>query len=267
MILKNIKFTYLRQNSVLHRMDPLSKLAVVVIVSLAVYFFKNPLQVLPIPILLFFLAIGLGRVRVSVVFWSFSVFILFGLLVAFFQLVSHQRGELLYELLFLSITREGLNLAELFILRMSTIGCAALIFLWTTNPKDFTTGLVYAGVPYRFAFAILVALRFLPLIQDEISKIRDAHLIRGVKQEKGLRGAFRSWQRYLFPILVNGLRKSETTSIAMDSRGFGLYKTRTYIDEFSWTRSGIVLVVAVCVLVVLLGYVWGFGFTQPRYNA
>lgn len=267
MILKNIKFTYLRHDSVLHRTDVISKLLVVILVSVSVYFFRNPVQVLPMPILLFFLAMALGRVRFSVVFWSFSVFMVFGLFVAFFQLVSHQTGEILARVLFLKITPDGLHLAELFVLRMATIGCAALTFLWTTNPKEFAIGLVYIGIPYRFAFAVLVALRFLPLIQDEISKIKDAHLIRGVKQEKGIKGAFHNWQRYLFPILVNGLRKSETTSIAMDSRGFGLFKTRTYTDEFRWTASGIALVAVVCIVIVVCGYIWGFGFIQPRYNS
>lgn len=267
MVLNNIQFTYQRQDSVLHRMDTISKLLLVAIVSIAVYFFKNPIQILPFPFLLFFLALVLGRIKPSVAFWSFMVFVTFGLFVAFFQLVSHQAGETLFNFLFLNVTPEGLRMAEIFVLRLSTIGSAALVFLWTTNPKFFATALVYMKVPYRFAFAVLVALRFLPMIQDEITKIKDAHLIRGIKQEKGLKGSFQSWQRYLFPILVNGLRKSETTSIAMDSRGFGLYPTRVYVDEFKWSLSGIVLVVCVFALVCVLGYLWGFGFVQPRYNA
>lgn len=266
MILNNIQFTYLRQDSVLHRMDVISKLLVVVIISIAVYFYKNPIQVLPMPILFFLLALVLGRVRFPVAFWSFMVFVAFGVFVAFFQMLSHQAGEPLLRILFLSVTPEGLRLAELFMLRMATIGCAALVFLWTTNPKQFAVALVYLRIPYRFAFAVLVALRFLPLIQDEISKIRDAHLIRGIKQEKGIQGFFHNWQRYLFPILVNGLRKSETASIAMDSRGFGLFPTRTYTDQFMWSASGVVLVIMVLALVGVLGYLWGFGFVPPRYN-
>ena len=266
MILKNIRFSYLRTDSVLDRMDALSKLIIVIVLSIAVYFYKNPLELLPMPIILFVLSLALGKVKLPVAFWSFMVFVTFGLFVAFFQLLSHQSGDYLYKLGIFKITPSGLYLAELFVLRLTTIGSAALLFLWTTSPKNFTTALVYLGVPYRFAFAVLVALRFLPLIQDDISKIKDAHLIRGMKQEKGIEGIFNNWQRYMFPILVDGLRKAETTSIAMDSRGFGLYKTRTYTEYFSWTKSGVALAVCIIVLILGIGFVWGFGFDPPRYN-
>lgn len=266
MILKNIRFSYLRIDSVLNRMDALSKLILVIVLSIAVYFYKNPLELLPIPIILYVLALVLGKVKFPVASCSFMVFVTFGLFVAFFQLVSHQAGDYLYKLGIFKITPMGLYLAELFVLRLTTIGSAALLFLWTTSPKNFTTALVYLGVPYRFAFAVLVALRFLPLIQDDISKIKDAHLIRGMKQEKGIGGIFNNWQRYMFPILVDGLRKSETTSIAMDSRGFGLYKTRTYTEDFRWTKSGVTLAVCIIALIVTIGLIWGFGFAPPRYN-
>lgn len=265
-MLNYIKFAFLRHDSVLHRMDALSKLIVVVLVSVSVYFYNQPIQLLPLFLLLFFMALILGKVRPLVVCCSFAVFVLFGGFVAFFQLLTHQGGDLLTTLWIIKITTQGLNLAELFVLRLATIGAAALVFLWTTNPRQFVVGLIHMKVPYRFAFAVLVALRFLPLIQEEISKIRDAQAIRGVKNERGFKGLWQRWQRYMFPVLLNGLRKSETTGMAMDSRAFGLYENRTYVDEFRWSTSGRVLVVLVLVMAITIGYVWGFGFIQPRYS-
>jgi len=264
--LKYIQIRYLRTDSILSRVDPMSKFLLVVVVSFAVYLFQKPVQLLPIPIALFFTAAVLARVRIPVILATFSVFVMFGFLVFLFQIINHQAGPALARILFLKITPEGLFLAEVFLLRLATIGCAALLFIWTTNPRDFVVGLVSLGLPYRLAFAVLVALRFLPLIEDEVRKVKEAHLIRGVKPGAGLTGAFNNWGRYLFPILANGLRKSETTSIAMDSRGFGLYLTRTYVDEFRWSVSGLVLLFVLFLGLGFLGYKYGVGFTQPRYN-
>jgi energy-coupling factor transport system permease protein len=247
-------------------MDPLSKFFLVVVLSIAVYFFQVPAQLLPIPVFLFLAAAVLGRVRVPVIAATFSVFVLFGSLVFFFQLINHQQGTALAQVLFFKVTREGVNLGVVFLLRLATIGCAALLFIWTTNPRDFVIGLIKLGLPYRWAFAILVALRFIPLMQEEVRKVKEAHLVRGFRPGAGVRGAVQNWQRYLFPVLASALRKAETTGIAMDSRGFGLYPYRTYVDDFQWSWSGLVLLGVVVVGLSFLGYKYGVRFVQPRYT-
>jgi energy-coupling factor transport system permease protein len=103
-------------------------------------------------------------------------------------------------------------------------------------------GLVRVGMPYRFAFVIFMALRFLPIIQQEVDAVRSAHAIRGRAVKSQLSHRFRLWQRYLFTVIVNGLRKAENTAIAIESRGFGAYPDRTFLKDFHWTRSGALLV-------------------------
>ncbi|MCX8061589.1 MAG: energy-coupling factor transporter transmembrane protein EcfT [Anaerolineales bacterium] len=66
---------------------------------------------------------------------------------------------------------------------------------------------------------------------------------------------FRLWQRYLFTVIVNGLRKAENTAVAFEARGFGAYPERTYWKEFHWTPSGILLVILFTVFCVAL-IVW-----------
>jgi energy-coupling factor transport system permease protein len=103
------------------------------------------------------------------------------------------------------------------------------------------TGFVRIGVPYRFAFAIFLALRFLPIVQQEVDAVKAAHAIRGRALRSPIRHRFRLWQRYMFTVIVNGLRKAENTALAIESRGFGAYPDRTYVKTFRWTRTGLIL--------------------------
>jgi energy-coupling factor transport system permease protein len=86
-----------------------------------------------------------------------------------------------------------------------------------------------------------MALRFLPIVQQEVDAVKAAHAIRGRASSSPIRHRFRLWQRYLFTVIVNGLRKAESTALAIESRGFGAYPDRTYVKGFRWTFPGIVL--------------------------
>jgi energy-coupling factor transporter transmembrane protein EcfT len=61
-------------------------------------------------------------------------------------------------------------------------------------------------------------------------------------------------QRYALPLLVAGIRRSEAMAVAMDCRGFGCYPTRSFIDEFAWSKSGLLFAAAWLGLAVALVY-------------
>jgi len=262
----HITLNYIRKDSPVHNMDALSKLLAVLIISVGSYFFQTPWQLIIMFCFLVVLALVFVRVGPLTVIATFSVFVMFGTFVFLFQMLGHPQGTLYFQLGFIKITEGGLYNAAIFLFRMATIGCSAVIFLWTTKPKDFVVGLITLGVPYRIGFAILVGLRFLPLMSDEVRKVGDAHTIRGVPPGVGIKGMLEKWQRYLFPVLANGMRKAETAGMAMESRGFGVSKTRTYINPFKWTTSGIALLFFVIFLTAVLGVVGGFKWIQPRYD-
>lgn len=118
---------------------------------------------------------------------------------------------------------------------------ASFMLIWTTDIRDLMVGLARLGIPYRYAFAIFMALRFLPVIQQEVDAVKSAHAIRGRASSSPIRHRFRLWQRYLFTVIVNGLRKAESAALAIESRGFGAHPDRTYVKDFRWTFLGFLL--------------------------
>jgi len=234
---------YIDNNSVIHRVDALSKLLWVLVVVITTFQFHDSISRGLMLVALLFVAIFVARVPLRAI-WKVSPLI-FG--VAFLLGVFHYFVTKGYTPLFtigsFTVMRESMEDGAAYFFRLSIMVMASFLLIWTTDIRELMVGLVRLGMPYRFAFVIFMALRFLPVIQKEVDAVRSAHAIRGRAARSQLRHRFRLWQRYLFTVIVNGLRKAESTAIAIESRGFGAYPDRTYVKDFHWTVSGILLVI------------------------
>ena len=234
---------YIDNNSVIHRADALSKTLWVLVVVIATFQFQNSVSRGLMLVALLFTAIIVARVPLRAI-WKVSPLI-FGvaLLLGIFHYAVTKGTTPLFSIGPFVVMKEPLEEGLTFFFRLAIMVMASFMLIWTTDIRDLMTGLVRLGMPYRFAFAIFMALRFLPLIQQEVDAVRSAHAIRGRAAKSQLSHRFRLWQRYLFTVIVNGLRKAENTAMAIESRGFGAYPDRTFVKDFHWTASGIILVV------------------------
>jgi energy-coupling factor transport system permease protein len=239
---------YLERDSVVHRADSLSKLFWVLAVALAMFQFRQPLSGALMLTSLLLLALLLARVPPGVLLRSAPLIFGVASLLGMFHLFVTP-GPPVYQLGPAGISEAGLRNGAGFFFRLSVVVLASFMLIWTTDIRDLMVGLVRLGLPYRFAFAIFMALRFLPMVQQEVDAVRAAHAIRGRASRSRLRHRFRLWQRYLFTVIINGLRKAENTAIAIESRGFGAYPDRSYVKDFRWSRGGIVLLATYLVLI------------------
>ncbi len=232
---------FIDNNSIINRADAISKLAwVLAVVILTFQFNTNEARALMLGALLF-VAIFLARVPLITIIRTspliFGVALLLGLFHFFIT-----PGEPIFVLGPLHGSAAGLSKGLGYFFRLATMVMVSFMLIWTTNIHQLMVGLVKLGMPYRFAFAIFMALRFLPIVQREVDAVKAAHAIRGRASRSPFQHRFRLWQRYLFTVIVNGLRKAENTALAVESRGFGAYPDRTFVKPFRWTFSGILMV-------------------------
>lgn len=240
---------YIAHDSLLHRMYPLTKLVWVLVVAIGLFLYRNPFSGLVVFITVLLLAILGGGIRPRDILGSAQVIFGLGLVLMVFHLVS-QPGRALAQLGPFTITDVGLRLGPVFFFRLSVVVLASFVLIWTTDTRDLMVSLARAGIPYRYAFAVFLAMRFLPLMQREVDAVHAAHAIRGRAARTGIGHRVKLWQRYIFTVLINGLRKAETTATALESRGFGLYPERTYTKEIPDSKWGWVLVGVFAVLSV-----------------
>lgn len=193
------------------------------------------------------------EVRFVLVFTA--IFVLLNALAVY--LFEPEQGVTIYEtrhLWFEGIGRFTLTAEQAFymfnlILKYSVIVPIAVLFLVTTHPTEFASSLNRIGVPYKVAFAVSLALRYIPDVQQDFRSIADAQAARGVAVTQGslLKRARHSLQ-ILIPLLFTSLERIETVSNAMDLRGFGADKKRTWYNQRAMTRIDYI---AICIALSL----------------
>lgn len=231
---------YVDNGSFFTRMDALSKLFWVVLVIVFTFQLQsNPARGIMLGFL--FLVLLLARIPFKSIWNAAPIILIMGSLLFVVNLLTIPSTSFI-QIGGITLGQQGFERGLEFFLRITIMVLASFIFIWTTDIRDLMTGFVRIGMPYRFAFSIFLALRFLPIVQQEVDAVKAAHAIRGRAFHSPIRHRFRLWQRYMFTVIVNSLRKAESTALAIESRGFGAYPDRTYTKNFHWTVTGGLLV-------------------------
>jgi energy-coupling factor transport system permease protein len=249
-------FLYLDRDTWVHRLDPRTKMVLLIGAFVLAFLFVNPLYGLVV--LAIVLAFG---------YWAKSLinlkriwFILFMIAVMTIILWSIFAGG--KTPLFLFVEREALLYGIGAALRVDVMIIAGMIFLSTTRNEEIATGLVKLGIPYRFAFAISTALRLVPTIAATGSTIGQAQRSRGLDLDSGnIIQRIRKRIPLLIPVFVSTIRSTNVFSMALESKGFGASPTRTYFLRLEMTkRDKLVLVVfAVLLSAAIALRVTGYG--------
>src|ERR1041384_4207178 len=240
----------------LTKADALSKFIWVAVCSIALLAFRTPAPGIIMTAALLLLLLTDRKVSLVKLVRGLPLVLLVPTCLLLFHSVSHEGREVL-RLGFLSVTREGLNEGLILFFRVAFVVLASLTFLWTSDIRELMVGLVRVRVPYSFAFAIYIALRYIPTMRVERNTIREAFAVRCQSQLIRMRWRFRLWMRYIFLLVINGLQKAEQTAVAMQIRGFGMRRRRTFITPFRFTFHGAALLSGS--LLVIGTLLWRFG--------
>jgi len=172
------------------------------------------------------LAIASGERPTSLVPWR--RFVLFFAVVLFVaQALSVHSGATVLASPF-RLTDGGLLAGTRMALRFLVILGASALFVRATDPDRLAGALVRLRVPYRYAYLVILSLRFVPFFQDELRAVRDAQKVRGIGLSvRSPRRILRAVRYTFVPVLVSGLHRVDAIAISMRGRCFGLSETRT----------------------------------------
>ena len=168
-------------------------------------------------------------------------------------LIYATRHELLYISARYSVTSEQLFYQLNVTLKYFSIVPIALIFFLTTEPGEFASSLNAIKVNFKVSYAVSLALRYIPDVQRSYREISQAQQARGVDISKkaSLKARFTGLITILFPLVFSSLDKIELVSNAMELRGFGRLKKRTWYSARVFTKWDFA-VLGLCVLFILL---------------
>lgn len=266
-------FNYIDRPSPIHRLTGASKLVCLVAWTVAVMTsFYTPLLLLLTAASFILFRVAKLRVKdISFMLGIMLVYIVLNNVLIF--LFSPEHGTSIYgtrTVLFHIVGPYVVTAEQLFyhlnvILKNACTIPIVLLFVCTTNPSEFAASLNRIGVSYRISYAVALALRYIPDIQREYRDISLAQQARGTEMSKkaSLVSRLKAASSILIPLILSSLDRIETISNAMELRGFGKEKQRTWYSGRKFSRMDILSMV-VCVLLVILSLALTF-FNGGRY--
>jgi energy-coupling factor transport system permease protein len=246
--MKNVALgQYYPAQSPLHKLDPRIKLILAMLYIVAAFLCKNILgfAVLAATALLLIL---ISRVPLKTVLRSLRVIVfvlLFTVMINLFMTKDPDAAPLVSLWIF-EVYTKGLYSALFIAIRIfcMIIGTCMLL-TYTTTPIALTDALERLLSPLRllklpvheFSMMMSIALRFIPILTDETSRIMNAQKARGADFETG--GLFKRVQAIvpvLIPLLISAFRRADELGDAMDARCYAGSKTRTKYKKlrFGW---------------------------------
>lgn len=128
-----------------------------------------------------------------------------------------------------------------------------IVFLLTTNPSELASSLNRVGVHYKIAYPVSLTLRYFPDIQRNYNDISQAQQARGLEMSKkaSLRSRFKNALLIIIPLIFSTIDRIDVISNAMDLRGFGKGKKRSWYSAEK-LKKGDYIALTVSLLAFLL---------------
>lgn len=149
------------------------------------------------------------------------------------------------------ITAGGLYKGVAMMLRMSIVMVSATIMA-TSNSREIVQGLVQWKVPYEIAFMVSVAIRFLPLLTDEVKNVVTAVQLRGIELDRiPARQRLKVYSYLIMPVVSGAVIKSRELATTMETRAFRAYPKRTSYMVLTMNRLDYAVIITSLIISVL----------------
>ncbi len=234
---------YYPADSVIHRLDPRTKLAGTLVFILSLFLFRSYAAYLVATV---FLACVIRASKVPFRFMvrgMKAIVVLLMITVLFNMFLTP--GEPLVKLWKLTITREGLELAIFMAIRLSYLIIGSSVMTLTTTPNQLTDGLEKGLRPlnkihvpvHDVAMIMSIALRFIPILLEETDKIMKAQMARGADFESGgVVQKAKSMVPLLVPLFISAFRRANDLAMAMEARGYHGGEGRTKMRPLQYQK-------------------------------
>jgi len=245
------RLTYRPGNSLLHRLHPLVKAAWLLAGTVGVFVLRDPWAVLGLlvaTVATFPLnRLSPGNAR------GVRLFVMTALVLALLQFIFVDTGPVWAEIGPITLTRDGVEAGIYVAGRFLCVVLLSYLFVLTTEPNDLAYALMKAGLPYRYGFALITALRLVPVFEDEGQIVYEAQLARGLRYDTGGPARFlRLARQYILPLLVSALSKVDALAVSMEGRCFGKYPRRTFLRKVTLHRRDYVALALLAASVLVL---------------
>ena len=250
---------YFPGDTIIHRLDPRIKIIIIGLFIASLFFINSFIPYI------FILGFILSVIKISELPVKFIIKglkpLFFIILITFSINMFMTKGEVLWELGFLTITKEGLSQAIFMALRLVFLITGTSLLTLTTSPISLTDGIESLLNPFKkiglpaheLAMMMTIALRFIPTLLEETDKIMKAQMARGADFESGniIRRA-KNLVPLLVPLFINAFRRADELAVAMEARCYRGGDNRTRLNELKLKRLDIITLTSMVIFFGLI---------------
>lgn len=232
---------YYPANSLVHKLDPRTKL-LFTLIYIIFLFVANNLWGYAAALIMLVTAIILSKIPVGYLLKGLKAIFLIIILTVVLNMFM-TAGTPLWSWGPLTITREGVERAGFLALRLILLITATNLMTLTTSPIDLTDGMErgFRWIPFIRKYAheismmMSIALRFIPTLMEETEKIINAQKARGADFETGgLIAKGKALVPILVPLFISAFRRADELATAMEARCYRGGENRTRMKELKY---------------------------------
>ena len=252
--------------SVLHRLDPRTKIILAIMFIVGVFLASNPVAFAILLISVFFTVLISG-ISLKVIIKGVKPIIFILIFTALINiLLTNGEGAPLVSFWIIEIYKEGIIKSIFMAIRVMLliIGTSTLL-TYTTSPISLTDGIESLLSPLKkikvpvhlFAMMMTIALRFIPTLVEETEKIINAQKSRGADFSSGsLIKRAKALIPILIPLFISAFRRADELAMAMEARCYRGGDNRTRMNEMAFGKydciGAVVTVVFTAVMILLI---------------
>jgi energy-coupling factor transport system permease protein len=254
---------YFPGNTVVHMLDPRTKL-ILTIVYIVALFSAVSFVTYALMFVVLIACILVSRISFKTILKSIKPLVFIIVFTAVLN-VFFTRGTPIYQIWIITITEEGIRTAGFMVVRLIMLIMGTFLLTYTTSPIALTDGLEKLMNPlkrirvpvHELSMMMSIALRFIPTLIEETDKIMSAQKARGADFESGnLINKAKAMLPILVPLFISAFRRAEELAVAMESRCYHGGEGRTRMKQLLMAaRDFIALFAGAAVLaaVIVLG--------------
>ena len=234
---------YFPGNSFIHRLDPRTKLIVLVVYIVALFMAVNWVSYALMAAFLV-LCIKISTIPAKSFIRGMKPLMMILIFTGVLNLFFTTEGTVLVDFWIITITTAGLQRAIFMVVRILLLICGTFLLTYTTSPISLTDGLEALMNPlkklkvpvHELSMMMCIALRFIPTLIEETDKIMSAQKARGADFESGtLMEKAKALIPILVPLFISAFRRADELATAMECRCYQGGEGRTKMKLLRYT--------------------------------
>ena len=251
---------YFPGQSIIHRLDPRTKLIMLVVYIVALFLAESWVSY-GLMFLFLVTVIWLSTIPLKSILRGMKPLVMILIFTGVLNLFFTQEGEVIFHFWILTMTTGGLSRAVMMMSRILMLITGTFLLTYTTSPIALTDGLESlmkplkkVGVPvHELSMMMCIALRFIPTLIEETDKIMSAQKARGADFETGsLMDRAKALIPILVPLFISAFRRADELATAMECRCYQGGEGRTKMKLLRYHREDFVSYGVGAVLVVVV---------------